>query len=231
MPAGSSSIAPDLLNRIQAAYPADDDFGGFVNSPPDGPFSWQGGFLLHANEAGVSRLCIPQSCRLDVIRSLHDEMGHPGAQRTLLKASGCVFWSKMSRDIELYCNSCHSCQVVKTDTSRKPGILQPVAAVAPFHTLCVNFVEGLPPCGGLDSLPSCTDKYTKAVRLLPCRKSDTAIQFARRYFAALFSSWGVPCVIISDRDRCFTSGFWDTLMSLAGTRLAMTTAYHPQADG
>ena len=137
----------------------------------------------------------------------------------------------MSKDISLYCRSCFRCQTVKTDTARKPGVLQPIPGVAPFHTFCIDFVEGLPPCMGFDSFATCTDKYTKAVRLLPCKKSDTAVQFANRYFASWFSTWGIPSVIISDRDRRFTSGFWETLMSLAGTKLAMTTAYHPQADG
>ena len=188
------------------------------------------GLLFHV-VGGLDRLCIPLSCRLDVIHSLHDEMGHSGAQRTLAKASACVYWPTMSKDIHVYCRSYHSCQVVKTDTSRKLGSLQPIPGVAPFHTFGIDFVEGLPPCSGFDSLATCTDKYTKTVRLLPCKKSDTAVQFANRYFASLFSSWGIPSVIISDRDRRFTSGFWDTLMSLAGTKLAMTTAYHLQADG
>ena len=146
---GPPSIAPALLDCIRFAYPTDDNFGGYVASPPVNPFSWtQDGFLFRAVEAGVAQLCIPQSCRLDVIRALHNEMGHPGARRTLMKASTSVFWPKMSWDIELYCRSCHSCQIVKTDTSRKPGTMQPIAAIAPFHTMCIDFMEGLPPCGG-----------------------------------------------------------------------------------
>ncbi|CAI7903676.1 unnamed protein product [Closterium sp. NIES-54] len=37
--------------------------------------------------------------------------------------------------------------------------------------------------------------------------------------------------LISDRDPKFTSKFWKELMSLMGTRLAMSSAYHPQTDG
>ena len=200
-------------------------------TPLGGPFR-RGplGLLFHAADDRL-RLCIPFSCRLAVLHSLHDEMGHPGARRTLAKASECVFWPSMSKDIRLYCRSCHGCQTVKTDTTRKPGALQPIPAISPFHTFCIDFVEGLPACMGYDSLATCTDKYTKAVRLLPCKKSDTAVQFANRYFGSLFSTWGIPAVIISDRDCRFTSGFWDTLLSLGGTKLAMTTAFHPQADG
>ena len=37
--------------------------------------------------------------------------------------------------------------------------------------------------------------------------------------------------IISDRDSRFTSRFWQSLQKSMGTRLDMSTAYHPQTDG
>ena len=44
-------------------------------------------------------------------------------------------------------------------------------------------------------------------------------------------SYSVPRVILSDMDARFTSRFWDALYGLLGTRLAMSTAFHPQTDG
>ncbi|GJX13562.1 putative reverse transcriptase domain-containing protein [Tanacetum coccineum] len=37
--------------------------------------------------------------------------------------------------------------------------------------------------------------------------------------------------IISDRDSRFTSRFWQSMQEALGTRLDMSTAYHPQTDG
>nr|GEZ00496.1 putative reverse transcriptase domain-containing protein [Tanacetum cinerariifolium] len=42
---------------------------------------------------------------------------------------------------------------------------------------------------------------------------------------------GVPISIISDRDSKFTSRFWRSLQEALGTRLDMSTAYHPKTDG
>ena len=43
--------------------------------------------------------------------------------------------------------------------------------------------------------------------------------------------FGVPSKIVSDRDVKFTSSFWQELFRLLGTRVALSTAYHPQTDG
>lgn len=42
---------------------------------------------------------------------------------------------------------------------------------------------------------------------------------------------GMPKVIISDRDRIFTSQFWECLFTMAGIKLHMSSSYHPQSDG
>ncbi|GJZ50039.1 putative reverse transcriptase domain-containing protein [Tanacetum coccineum] len=54
---------------------------------------------------------------------------------------------------------------------------------------------------------------------------------ARLYTNEIVTRHGVPVSIISDRDRLFTSRFWQTLQKALGTRLDMSTAYHPQTDG
>ncbi|MBW0570258.1 hypothetical protein O181_109973 [Austropuccinia psidii MF-1] len=41
----------------------------------------------------------------------------------------------------------------------------------------------------------------------------------------------VDRIIISDRDPKFTSEFWTNLYDMLGTKLAFSTAYHPQTDG
>nr|GEZ00212.1 reverse transcriptase domain-containing protein [Tanacetum cinerariifolium] len=42
---------------------------------------------------------------------------------------------------------------------------------------------------------------------------------------------GVPISVISDCDSHFTSRFWQTMQQALGTRLDMSTAYHPQTNG
>ncbi|GJY31524.1 putative reverse transcriptase domain-containing protein [Tanacetum coccineum] len=55
-------------------------------------------------------------------------------------------------------------------------------------------------------------------------------RLARLYLNEIVSRHGVPILIISDRDSRFTSRFWWSMQEALGTRLDMSTAYHPQTD-
>ncbi|KAI3773918.1 hypothetical protein L1987_48457 [Smallanthus sonchifolius] len=56
-------------------------------------------------------------------------------------------------------------------------------------------------------------------------------KLTRIYLKEVVSRHGVPISIIWDQDARFTSRFWQSLQKALGTRLDMSTAYHPQTDG
>jgi len=73
-------------------------------------------------------------------------------------------------------------------------------------------------------------KLTKYTFLVPQRANATAMDFAKAYFDTVFRHHGFPARIISDRDPLFTSEFWKHLSALAGTKLNLSSTYHPQTD-
>ncbi|GJS86338.1 putative reverse transcriptase domain-containing protein [Tanacetum coccineum] len=56
-------------------------------------------------------------------------------------------------------------------------------------------------------------------------------KLARVYINEIVTRHGVPLSIISDRDSDFMLWFWRLLHHALGTRLDMSTVYHPQMDG
>ncbi|KAD3336612.1 hypothetical protein E3N88_32131 [Mikania micrantha] len=56
-------------------------------------------------------------------------------------------------------------------------------------------------------------------------------KLAKLYITEIITRHGVPMSIISDRDSRFTSRFWQSMQKALGTRLDLSTAYHPQTDG
>nr|GEV35021.1 putative reverse transcriptase domain-containing protein [Tanacetum cinerariifolium] len=77
-----------------------------------------------------------------------------------------------------------------------------------------------------------TSRQTDQVSsFLATRKDYSMEKLARLYIDEIVARHEVPVSIISDRDGRFTSRFWQTLQKALGTRLDMSTAYHPQTDG
>nr|GFC84280.1 reverse transcriptase domain-containing protein [Tanacetum cinerariifolium] len=65
----------------------------------------------------------------------------------------------------------------------------------------------------------------------PIRETDPMDKLARIYLKEVVTRHRIPVSIISDRDLRFTSNFWMSLQNALGTRLDMSTAYHPETDG
>ena len=68
-------------------------------------------------------------------------------------------------------------------------------------------------------------------QFLLCKTTDSASDFALRFFNRWYCEHGLPDVIFSDRDKLFISKFWKALTKLTGVKLKMPMVYHLQTDG
>ncbi|MBW0494705.1 hypothetical protein O181_034420 [Austropuccinia psidii MF-1] len=68
------------------------------------------------------------------------------------------------------------------------------------------------------------------MRFLPCHKEDTVMDTALLFWSNIISTCGVLNIIISDRYPKFTYELWTILYDMLGTKIAFSTAYHPQTD-
>ena len=156
-----------------------------------------------------------------------------------------VHFRQKSRLVDAYVRKCHACGANRQNNQLPIGSYQPIQApLEPMHTITMDFITGLPtvasegtpwPLKGFDAynaLLTVTCKSSKRSLLIPGHEKYTAARWgAVLGRQLLLADWACPQVIISDRDAKFTSSFWNSLWSTFGTRLMMTTAYHPQSDG
>ncbi|MBW0549878.1 hypothetical protein O181_089593 [Austropuccinia psidii MF-1] len=97
----------------------------------------------------------------------------------------------------------------------------------------MDWGPGLVP-GGKENYNACLiilDRFSKSMRCLQCHKEDTAMDTSLLFGSNIISTCGVPKIIISDGYPKFTSEFWTNLYDMLGTKIAFSTAYHPQTDG
>jgi hypothetical protein len=96
----------------------------------------------------------------------------------------------------------------------------------------MDFIVQLPPTkAGFDAIVVFVDTFSKMVHLAPTKTTASAPDTARIFFDQVVKLHGLPKSIVSDRDAKFTSKFWKSVFQTMGTKLAMSTAFHPQTDG
>ncbi|GJR47940.1 putative reverse transcriptase domain-containing protein [Tanacetum coccineum] len=110
-----------------------------------------------------------------------------------------------------------------------PGMKKDIAV---YERIAMDFVTKLPrTSSGHDTIWVIMDRLTKSAHFLPMLEDYKIDRFARLYLNEIVARHGVPILIISDRDNRFTSRFWQSMQEALGTRLDMSTTYHPQIDG
>ena len=75
------------------------------------------------------------------------------------------------------------------------------------------------------------DRLTKSAHFLAVRMTFGLERFNRLYIREIVRLHGVIVSIVLDRDLRFTTHFWMSFQKAMGTRLTMSTAFHPQTDG
>ncbi|GJU95456.1 retrotransposon protein, putative, ty3-gypsy subclass [Tanacetum coccineum] len=93
----------------------------------------------------------------------------------------------------------------------------------------MDFVTKLPKSSsGHDTIWVVVDRLTKSAHFLPIRKDYKTEKLAKISTNKIVARHGMPVSIILDRDGRFTSHLWQAFQKALGTRLDMSTAYHPQ---
>ncbi|GJW54113.1 putative reverse transcriptase domain-containing protein [Tanacetum coccineum] len=128
---------------------------------------------------------------------------HPGADKMYYDLRDLYWWPGMKRDVAEYVSRCLTCSKIKAEHQKPSGLLQQ------------------------PEIP----ELTKSAHFLPIREDYKTEKLARIYINEIVARHGVPVSIISDRDGRFASHLWQALQEALGTKLHMSTAYHPKTDG
>ena len=97
----------------------------------------------------------------------------------------------------------------------------------------MDFVEGLQPAAYTrhTQITVLVDKFSKYVCLEHCAKGIDATQIAQLFLRRIMRDFGIPQVVISDRDLQFASEVWTNILPLIGSRMTLVSTHHPQSDG
>ena len=160
------------------------------------------------------------------------EVAHGGYAKTYNRIAAVYYWPRMSWDIKKYISTCDICQKTKPRCHAPIGMLQPSPIPSqPFEVVTMDFIPELPECEGYDNVLVIVDKLKKYAIFILMTTMITEKGTAEIFFQHVISQYGIPRQVIIDRDILWKGEFWREICDHMGMKRALTTVYHPQADG
>nr|GFC65069.1 reverse transcriptase domain-containing protein [Tanacetum cinerariifolium] len=158
---------------------------------------------------------------------------HSGSDKMYQDMKKLYWWPNMKAGIATYVSKCLTYAKVKVEHQKPSGLLvQPEIPEWKWDNITMDFVTKLPKSSqGYDTIWVIVDRLTKSATFTPIRETDPMDKLARIYLKDVVTRHGIPVSIISDHDPRFKSNFWRSLQNALGTRLDMSTAYHPEING
>jgi len=179
--------------------------------------SVQNGCVLRGN-----RVIIPKQGQQQVMEVLHES--HPGNNRMKGLARSCVWWPGIDKMIEDKVASCDTCQ--KYRHSPPPAPLHPWEFPrGPWERLHADFAG--PFMGKMFLLM--IDAFSKRLEVKPLTTANSINTI--EHLHSIFSTHGLPKMLVTDNGSQFTSAEFETFMQSNGIRHVKSAPYHPASNG
>ena len=159
--------------------------------------------------------------------ALHKSLCHPGVTRmTHFVRSRNLPHSV--EEIRAMTANCQTCSMIKPNF-HKPSNLHLVKATQPFDRLSIDFKGPLPSSSRNRYLLTIVDEFSRFTFAYPCPNMES--KTVNSCLSNLFSIFGMPAYIHSDRGSSFLSQETKTFLHNYGVVTSRTTPYNPEGNG
>ena len=149
-----------------------------------------------------------------ILQEFHDIPSgrHAGINRTLALIVAQFWWKGLSTDVGNYVRGCLICQQAKYRTQLPSGLMQPLPLLSQiWQDIAMDFIIGLPPSNGCSIVMVIVVRLSKFAHFIALPIDFIAKKVAKLFVQHVVKIHGLPQSIILDRDKVFTSKFWQEL--------------------
>ncbi len=161
--------------------------------------------------------------------SLHDDVGHPGRERTLSLLRDRFYWPGMSTAVENYVKNCGRCIRFKTQGTHRAPLVN-IQTTQPLELVCMDFLQLDVAKGGCQYVLVITDHFTRYAQAIPTRNM-TAKTTADAFVNHFVRHYGLPKRIHSDQGANFESKLMKEVCAVTNIARSRTTPYHAMGNG
>lgn len=168
-----------------------------------------------------NRIVIPAELQKSILMELHN--GHPGYEKTKLKAQETVYWPGLYKQIEDHVSKCRPCQV-HANSQPKEQMIPSEPPPRPWHTVGADLFFS-----NQTWFLMIVDYYSKFffIRKLSSQSAASVVKATK----GIFSEQGIPEKLISDNGGCFASTEFSRFSDEYSFKLVTSSPHHPKGHG
>ncbi|GJS42165.1 reverse transcriptase domain-containing protein [Tanacetum coccineum] len=194
-------------------------------------YFWDDPYLFRTCADQIIRRCVFGQEALEILKACHEGPtgGHHSANITARKVFDAgFFWPTIYKDAYEF-KSCDACQRQGKISHRDEMPQNAIQVCEIFDVWGIDFMGPFPSSRGNKYILVAVDYLSKWVeaKALPTNDARVVVKFLK----SLFSRFGAPRAIISDRGTHFCNDKFDKVMSKYGVTHRLSTPYHPQTSG
>ena len=173
---------------------------------------------LHQNTTS-SRRHVPKKNQRKVISDHHNGplLGYPGRDKTIELTQQRYQFLNIRKAVKDYIQQCITCAQNKSTRHKPYGEQQQIEAPQQaWQEITMDFIVKLPLSKDTitdikyNSILVVVDRLTKYAHFIPWKEKRNAEDLAKMILKKIIANHGIPQSIIFDRDKFFTSKFWNT---------------------
>ncbi|GJY53763.1 reverse transcriptase domain-containing protein [Tanacetum coccineum] len=195
-------------------------------------YFWDDPYLFRTCADQIIRRCVFEKEALEILKACHEGPtgGHHSANITAQKVFDAgFFWPTIYKDAYELIKSCDACQRQGKISHRDEMPQNAIQVCEIFDVWGIDFMGPFPSSRGNKYILVAVDYLSKWVeaKALPTNDARVVVKFLK----SLFSRFGAPRAIISDRGTYFCNDKFARVMSKYGVTHRLSTPYHPQTSG
>nr|GEX71000.1 reverse transcriptase domain-containing protein [Tanacetum cinerariifolium] len=195
-------------------------------------YFWDDPYLFRICADQIIRHCVHGQEAIDILKACHEgpTEGHHGANLTAKKVFDAgLFWPSIYRDAQDMIKSGDTCQRQGKNSQRDEMPQNAIQVCEIFDIWGIDFMGPFPSSKGNKYILVAVDYLSKWVEAKALSTNDARVVV--KFLKSLFSRFGTPRAIISDRGTYFFNEQFARVMTKYGVTHHLAIAYHPQTSG